>query len=259
MLIDWFTVGAQIVNFLILVWLFKRYLYRPLLAAIDAREKGISSRQAAATAEQEQARKDQEECKRQKETMEQQHLALVNAAKEDAKAERTKLLQAATDEAERLRVARRKELETETENYRTELTRLVRQEVVATVRKSLLDLASAELEGSSVGAFLRRLDATPLDEMVKALEPVPGAAPTPIRLRSAFALSPAQQGTATEEIQKKFHAKDRIEFETAPDLGLGFELIARDEKVAWNLDSYLAAFETCLAEYAEQKTRSVSK
>ena len=42
MLIDWFTVGAQVVNFLILVWLLKRFLYRPILDAIDAREKRIA-------------------------------------------------------------------------------------------------------------------------------------------------------------------------------------------------------------------------
>jgi F0F1-type ATP synthase membrane subunit b/b' len=28
MLIDWFTVAAQIVNFLILVWLLKHFLYK---------------------------------------------------------------------------------------------------------------------------------------------------------------------------------------------------------------------------------------
>ena len=40
MLIDWFTVGAQAVNFLILVWLLQRFLYQPVLAAIDcAREE----------------------------------------------------------------------------------------------------------------------------------------------------------------------------------------------------------------------------
>jgi hypothetical protein len=42
MLIDWFTVGAQIVNFLILVWLLKHFLYKPILNAIDAREKRIA-------------------------------------------------------------------------------------------------------------------------------------------------------------------------------------------------------------------------
>ena len=36
MLIDWFTVAAQALNFLILVWLMKRYLYQPILHAIDA-------------------------------------------------------------------------------------------------------------------------------------------------------------------------------------------------------------------------------
>jgi len=43
MLIDWFTVGAQIVNFLILVWLLQHFLYKPILNAIDAREKRIAA------------------------------------------------------------------------------------------------------------------------------------------------------------------------------------------------------------------------
>jgi F-type H+-transporting ATPase subunit b len=49
-LIDWFTVGAQALNFLILVWLLKRYLYRPVLAAIDAREKTLAKKIADAAA-----------------------------------------------------------------------------------------------------------------------------------------------------------------------------------------------------------------
>ena len=35
MLIDWFTVGPQALNFLVLVWLLKRFLYHPILDAID--------------------------------------------------------------------------------------------------------------------------------------------------------------------------------------------------------------------------------
>ena len=50
MLIDWFTVVAQVVNFLILVWLLKRFLYKPILDAIDAREKRIASELADADA-----------------------------------------------------------------------------------------------------------------------------------------------------------------------------------------------------------------
>ena len=50
MLIDWFTVGAQALNFVILVWLMKRFLYVPVLDAIDAREKRIATQLGDATA-----------------------------------------------------------------------------------------------------------------------------------------------------------------------------------------------------------------
>jgi F-type H+-transporting ATPase subunit b len=50
MLIDWFTVGAQVLNFLILVWLLKRFLYKPILHAIDAREQRIAKELADADA-----------------------------------------------------------------------------------------------------------------------------------------------------------------------------------------------------------------
>ncbi|MGO8820022.1 MAG: F0F1 ATP synthase subunit B, partial [Desulfomonilaceae bacterium] len=43
MLIDWFTVIAQIINFLILVFLLKRFLFDKITGAMDERERKISS------------------------------------------------------------------------------------------------------------------------------------------------------------------------------------------------------------------------
>ena len=57
MLIDWFTVGAQAVNFIILVWLLKRYLYKPILNAVDAREKRIAAELADADAKKTEAKR----------------------------------------------------------------------------------------------------------------------------------------------------------------------------------------------------------
>jgi F-type H+-transporting ATPase subunit b len=48
MLIDWFTVAAQALNFFVLVWLMKRFLYKPILNAIAEREKKIASELANA-------------------------------------------------------------------------------------------------------------------------------------------------------------------------------------------------------------------
>ena len=61
MLIDWFTVSAQVVNFLILVWLMKRFLYKPILHAIDAREQRIAKKIADADAKRAEAEKEREQ------------------------------------------------------------------------------------------------------------------------------------------------------------------------------------------------------
>jgi F-type H+-transporting ATPase subunit b len=72
MLIDWFTVVAQIINFLILVWLLKRFLYKPILNAIDAREKKIAKELADADAKKAEALKEREEFQHKNEELDQQ-------------------------------------------------------------------------------------------------------------------------------------------------------------------------------------------
>ena len=61
MLIDWFTICAQTLNFLILVWLMKRFLYKPVLTAIDEREKRIAGEMADADAKKTEAQKDRDD------------------------------------------------------------------------------------------------------------------------------------------------------------------------------------------------------
>ena len=51
MKLDWFTVAAQIGNFLLLLWLLKRFLYRPILAAMAARQQRVAAALAEAQAQ----------------------------------------------------------------------------------------------------------------------------------------------------------------------------------------------------------------
>ena len=80
MLIDWFTVGAQALNFLILVWLMKRFLYKPILQAIDAREKRIALSLADADAKKAEAQKERDEFEKKNEEFDQQRAALLSKA-----------------------------------------------------------------------------------------------------------------------------------------------------------------------------------
>jgi len=93
MLIDWFTVGAQALNFLILVWLMKRFLYQPILRAIDARETRIAAELADADAKKAEAQTERDEFRRKNEEFDQQRAALLSKATDEVNAERHRLLE----------------------------------------------------------------------------------------------------------------------------------------------------------------------
>src|SRR5208282_6098025 len=106
MLIDWFTVGAQALNFLILVWLMKHFLYQPILHAIDAREKRIAAELADAAAKKAEAQKDRDDFQHKNEEFDRQRAALLDKATDEAKAERQRLLEEARQVADELSAKR---------------------------------------------------------------------------------------------------------------------------------------------------------
>src|SRR5512147_2412030 len=113
MLIDWFTVGAQALNFLILVWLLKRFLYQPILHAIDAREKRIAAELADADAKKAEAQKERDAFQQKNEELDQQRDELLRKATDEAQTERQRLLDEARQAAEALNIKRQETLRTE--------------------------------------------------------------------------------------------------------------------------------------------------
>lgn len=123
MLIDWFTVSAQVVNFLVLVWLLKRFLYKPILDAIDAREDRIAAEIADADEKRAEARKERDEFREKNEAFDQQRASLLLEATDEASAERQRLLDEARAAADATTAQRREALEREQQNLNDEITR----------------------------------------------------------------------------------------------------------------------------------------
>src|ERR1035437_6700654 len=113
MLIDWFTVGAQALNFLILVWLLQRFLYKPILDAIDTREKRIAAELADAAAKKAEAQKERDEFERKNEEFDTRRAALLSKATEEATVERQKLLDEAKQAAANLSLKHQEALRAE--------------------------------------------------------------------------------------------------------------------------------------------------
>ena len=212
MLIDWFTVVAQVINFLILVWLLKRFLYRPILDAIDAREKRIAAELADADAKEAEAQKEREEFQQKNEAFDQQRDALMNKVTEEAKTERQRLLDEARQAADALSAKRQETLRNEAHNLNQAISRRAQQEVFAIARKALTDLAGTSLEERMGEVFIRRLRAAGCTRQKQA-SPWPfRSASDPARVRSAFDL-PAEQRAA---IQNALNETFSADSQTAP-------------------------------------------
>jgi F-type H+-transporting ATPase subunit b len=240
MLIDWFTVGAQVLNFLILVWLLKRFLYKPILNAIDAREKRIAAELADADAKKTEAQRERDDFQNKNKAFDEQRSALLGKAADEAKVERERLLDEARKAAESLRAAQATTLRNDQARLGSEITRLAKNEVFGIARKTLADLATVSLEERVGEVFTRRL--REMDGKAKALL---GAAlkssSEPAVVRSAFDLGTEQKAAIQNALNETFSAEIRIRFETSPDLISGIELTTNGQKVAWSIADYLAS------------------
>lgn len=258
MLIDWFTVAAQVVNFLVLVWLLKRFLYRPILDAIDARERRIARELADADAKKAEAQKERNEYQNKNAAFEQQRAALVDKATQEANGERRRLLDEARNAAEVLAARREEAIRSEQQSLRGALARRARAEVFAIARKALADLAATDLEERLAGVFVRRLRGMDGEAKAKLGEALKSAS-APGRVRSAFDL-PAEQRTVVQNaINETFSADIRIRFETAPDLVSGIELVTDGHKVGWNIADYLESLEQGVAELLKEKDQPAAQ
>ena len=238
MLIDWFTVGAQIVNFLILVWLLKHFLYKPILDAIDAREKKIASELADADTKKAEAEKERTDFEDKNQAFDQQRSGLLAKAADEAKAERERLIDQAKKDAQSLRGSQADALRGDQIRLASEITLLAEKEVFAIARKTLSDLATVSLEeriGEVFTRRLRELDSKGKEQLGAALK----NSSQPALLRSAFDLPAAQKAAIQSALNETFSGVIQVKFENSQDVICGIELNANGQKVGWSIASYL--------------------
>jgi len=252
MLFDWFTVGAQTLNFLVLVWLMKRFLYKPILDAIDAREKRIALALADAALKQVAAQKERDEFHQKNEDFDRQRNELLGQAKDEAKAERQRLLDEARQVADTLRAKKQDALTSELHNLHQDIARRSREEVFAIAQKVLTDLAGTTLEQRMGDVFTQRL--RELDDAARAgLAEALKTSSNTVHVRSAFELPPTQRDDIQQALNASLSSDIKIRFDTTPDLISGIELSANGWKVAWNIADFLASLEQRIGELIKEK------
>lgn len=258
MLIDWFTICAQIVNFLILVWLMKRFLYKPILQAIDAREEMIAAKISDAEAIKIEAKQELDKFLFKNSQLDKQSSDLLKKVHDEAEEERQRILDEARKDSENLRMQRWNALQREQKLLNEAISQKTREEVFLVSQKVLQDLSGTNLQERMNEAFIRQLRA--LDgEMKEKLAKTPIKSPESLVVSSAFELSEEQCNAIKQTLIQKFSDKIHIRFETQSELICGISLTSNGYKMAWSIADYLISLEMHVNELLGAQSRYENK
>jgi len=238
MQIDWLTVSAQLVNFLILIWLLKRFLYRPVMNAMARREQDIAARLAEANDRERLADGREQLYSDKAAELDQARAQFLSDARDAAEQERLRLLDEARRDTELQRNKWSEQLEREREDFGQAIKQELTQAAAHIARRALVQLADASLEQQILSAFLKRLETLPH----KAREPFVEGAQT-LHLTSAFDLDAQTQETARATIEATLGAPIKLAFTRNHALVCGIELSSAGHKLSWNLADFVGDFE----------------
>lgn len=233
MLFDWVTVGAQALNFLILVYLLKRFLYGPIIEAMEERKSRMQEEITRAEEARQEAAAYSQKLKQQQEEMELTKENMLKEARAGIESWRETALTGARKHIAEQRASWLESLEREQRLIAANIRRDVAAEVVALAKKVLADLSDEELELRVVDQFLNRLG----NDLPK--DAITGN----VLLRLGFIVAAEHEERIVHTIHTQFPDVNTVRITVEPDLALGITLVAGDQKWDWNLASYLEGVE----------------
>jgi F-type H+-transporting ATPase subunit b len=250
--IDWFTFTAQIVNFLVLVALLRWLLYGRIVRAMKKREEKIANRLEEANRTRADAEEEVKLYEEKTRTLDDQREELLEEARNDAREEHQRLLRESKEELDRKRAEWQEAYDREREDLLSDLRRQAGQLGLEAARRTLSQLAGADLEGQMCEAFaerMRRLGGEAREEIEKRLENE-----GEVSIRSAFAVPDERRERLRQALHETFRYDAKVSFEESTDLICGLELDIGGYSFDWDVREFLQDLEL---EFLDSSNRRV--
>ncbi|MBI5438120.1 MAG: F0F1 ATP synthase subunit delta [Nitrosomonadales bacterium] len=220
---DWPTFFLEIINFLILVWILKRFLYRPILGVVARRRAGIEKAMADARrieAEARELRQQNERCLAQ---WGEEKEAAQTRLREELAAERERLMAgleiSVAEERERRRVL--------DERQQVEFKRAIEEQGIAQgaafSARLLSRLATPELEARLYALLLEDLHSLRAEDK-RAVADAAAAPGLQLKVQSAFALDEGRRAELVRVLAEVTGKALPVEYRKNPELLAGFQV-----------------------------------
>jgi len=241
MSIDWITVAAQIGNFLVLVWLLKRFFYRPILDGIDAREAEIADRMKAAVLAKEEAQTVEADYHDKMRALNVAQSEMAETIRKRAEEQRDTLLTEARERMDREYVTWTAHLDEEARKFTTKMHEAGAAALLSLMRKALSDLADQKLEGQMAHHLAEKIKSMSADLRHTAGQPASAVVTSHERLSSST------QDELTAELRAVF-PEIAVHFETNEKQSPGLVLRMGGAELAWTVDSYVDGLDAVIGD-----------
>ncbi|HNV56850.1 MAG TPA: hypothetical protein PLZ82_08685 [Smithellaceae bacterium] len=253
--IDWFVFLAQIFNFLLLMYLLKRFLYGRIIKAMDDREAKIAARFAEADELKTKAEEEALLYEKRNQSLNEKKETMLNEATLAAEAKRKELMEKVRVEVDAVKARWQDMLIREQDAFFYDLRQRAAKQLYATARKALSDLADADLEERIVEEFLRRVQSLDEEKSTQLRKAISGGG-NRVTIQSAFGI-PAPRQTQIEEVLKKQITNGfTIRYLQEPDIVSGIEMRVNGHKIAWSLNEYLETLVESLTETLQKEAHA---
>ena len=238
--INWFTFLAQIVNFLILVAVLQKFLYQPIIRAMERREKTIGDRLQAADQERLLAQKEAEKYQQMQQELANQRSLMLAQVRAEVAQTKTELMQNICTEVEQAQSRWQEIIQRQKEAFLRELRHHTVLQIQETIRKILRDLAAVDLEQRIIQVFLVQIQNLPKEEKQVLCDAIASTSGVEeVIVSTSFEISEASRGEISQIIREQFFGDVNLQFEITPDPICGVELKASGRKLAWSVENYL--------------------
>ncbi|HKK45926.1 MAG TPA: F0F1 ATP synthase subunit delta [Balneolaceae bacterium] len=254
MQIDWFTFFAQVINFLILIWLLHRFLYKPVIKAMDQREKTIASELEEARLKKVEAEQTEHEYRQKVKDIEVRREQLLDDAQREASEKRKELMEEIRTEISDIKKTWEEAVESEKEAFLSQLKQETSMQVITLIDNILLDLANRNLQDQTTNIFFERLQKLDHDDLIRLQEAISGMQEAKAEVYSSFELTGEQKHRLTDQLRNISETELELEFVFEDNLGFGMEIRIGGWNIGWNLKRYLETLRSDMEHFFMEQT-----
>ena len=237
---SWVTFFAQIINLFLLVWLLKKFLYHPILTAIEKRQAYIEDKVKKADEAVKSAQKQEAKLQKQAQVWEKEKQKRLDEVDFELESYRRRQMEQIDRQAADLRQKMQDSLNRESASLQVEIRDMMAGNFLNLSQKVLKDISGLSPMEQAISLFQQKIKALTKTE-IKALSDVLKKKKQ-IIVSSSATLMEKEKKHLSLFLKERFGVSD-ILFQVQPDLILGIEAVIGETVLEWNLKSYLDSFE----------------